>query len=66
MLGKLMSGLHHEMICNRTSCVHDIVEFMADHWIRIKLFSIQIHVSPLILSQTMTNVSSDGPNELLV
>lgn len=33
-----MSNFHHEMICNRTSCVHDIVEFMVDHWIRIKLF----------------------------
>lgn len=39
----LMSNFHHEMICNRTSCVHDIVEFMVDHWIRIKPFSIQIH-----------------------
>lgn len=36
-LGKLMSSFHHEMIYNRTSCVHDIVEFMVDHWIRIKL-----------------------------
>lgn len=43
-LGKLMSNFHREMICNRTSCVHDIVEFMVDHWIRIKLFSIHIRV----------------------
>ena len=40
----LMSNFLYEMICNRTSCVHDIFEFMVDHWIRIKLFSIQIHV----------------------
>lgn len=47
VLGKLMSNFHLEMICNRTSCMYDIVKFMVDHWIRIKLlfFFLSRHMS---------------------
>lgn len=66
VLGKLMSNFHLEMICNRTSCMYDIVKFMVDHWIRIKLlffFPVQTHVLLLIRSQTKTTLSCKGLHE---